>query len=200
MSVTAAANTYDSPVSFFIGANPPPNLASEAGPAVQGAFGEVYGALQQIIQALVNNCGIGPQTPALWSQLNNSPSTLLSGNLRRFYTTAIENIPYGAQVNLFNNAGVLFARNANATDNTKPMDGFCSTPGGILAGTVGEITLSTGTIASSGLVPGTRYYLSTVNGLLTFIIPTAAGNIEQYIGFAIDANTIYVNAQYWIQH
>lgn len=200
MAITSTANTYNSPVSFFISQNPPDSLSTQPAP-VQQAFAELYSAVQQLIQALVNNCGIGPQSSALWPQFNNNTSTILSGNLRRFYTTAIENIPFGAMVNLFNSGGVLFARNANATDNSKPMDGFCSTPGGILAGDVGEITLSTGVLLTSGgLTPGTRYFLSTVNGLLTSIIPVASGNIEQYIGFSIDANFIYINAQYWIQH
>lgn len=200
MAVTATANTYNSPVSFFISQNPPDNLSTQPAP-VQQAFAELYSAVQQLIQALVNNCGIGPQSSALWPQLNNSVSTLLSGNLRRFYTTAVENIAFGAMVSLVNVGGVLFARNANATNNTKPMDGFCTTPGGILAAAVGEVTLSTGVLLTNGgLTPGTRFFLSTVNGLLTSIVPVASGNIEQYIGVAIDTQFIYINAQYWVQH
>lgn len=196
-SPTPVAQAYNAPVNFFISQQPPTGISD---PPAAEAIAELYNAAQNIIQALVNYCGIGPQSQSLWSQLAASPSTLLAGNLNRFYVTASENIQFGAMINLFGNSGVVNARNANATDNTKPADGFCSTSGGIAAAGVGEVQLGHGLNLFNGLTPGTRYFLDTSPGLVTATKPTAVGNIEQYVGIAIDANDLFVNLGYWIQH
>lgn len=189
---TIPAGVISSPVDFRIGPNPPEKTAD--------AIAELYSAMQEVIQTFVNFCGIGQQPFQFWTQLAGSSATVLSGNLGRIYVKAGENISFGAMVNLFSSAGVLTARNANATNNTKPMDGFCTTVGGILSGAVGEVTLSTGIASIAGLVLGTRYYLDVNNGLVTAVAPVAAGNIEQYLGIALEATKLYVNAGYWIQH
>lgn len=198
-SIPLSAFTYNSPVAFFIPQTPPEDISQEH-PAVQQGFGELYNAMQQVISTFINNCGIGPQPQPEWAALAGSPTTILSGNLRRLYVVASEALPNGAIINLFNSAGVLAARNANATDNTKPADGFCSTPGGIAAGAAGEVQLSTGIVSINGLTIGTRYFLSITNGLVTATKPVAAGNIEQYVGIAIDSTHLYLDTNYWIQH
>ena len=185
--------TYNSPISFFISQNPPDALSSES-PAIQQAFTELYNSVQQIIQVFINTCGIGQQTYANWAQLAGSPSTILSGNLRRFYVTAIETIAFGAIVSLYSPDSVtIYARNANATDATRPADGFCTTVGGIQASQVGEIMLSTGVIPISGLVAGAHYFLSTVDGLVTTVPPVSSGSINQYIGIAVSTTVLYAN-------
>lgn len=197
MAVTPVAAAYNSPVNFYLPQNPPTDIKD---PVAQQAFNELYNAIQNVIQALITFCGIGPQSASLWPSLAGSPSTLLEGNLNRLYVTASELIPLGAAVNLFNNAGVLNARNANATTNAKPADGFCTTSGGIALGAVGEVQLGHGVVNLVGLVIGQRYWLSTVNGLITTVAPVAAGNIEQYVGIAIDVTSVFFNLGYWIQH
>lgn len=193
-----SGTSYSSPVDFRIPQTPSDELPS----AVKGTFNELYGAVQQIIQTFTQYCGIGQQPGQFWDQLASQDitSTVLSGNLRRLYITAFEDLPYGAVVCIFDDTGTLKARLANATDNTKPVDGFCSTVGGILAATVGEIQLSTGVIPVSGLTLGARYFLSTTDGLITDTAPVAAGNIEQYLGVALTTGALYLNAGYWIQH
>lgn len=192
-----AGFSYNSPVSFFIGQVPPEGVTD---PAAASGLAELYGAVQNIIQVFINNCGIGPQDPSLWTALAGGASTLQSGNLTRFYATATEAILFGALINITPVAGVCCVRNANATDNTRPADGYCSTQGGISSNAAGECQLATGTMSVTGLTPGTRYWLSTVNGLLSTVPATAAGNIEQYIGIAIDATDLFVNIAHWIQH
>jgi hypothetical protein len=196
LSANFFIDSYSSPVDFRIPQGPPDGLP----PAITGAFEEVYNTMQQFILAFVNNCGIGQQRPNDWSALAGSPSTILANNMGRLYVLASENIAFGAAINLFNNGGVLGARNANATNNTKPCDGFCSTSGGITAGSVGEVIVCGGTTTITGLVLGTRYYLSTSNGQVTAVAPVAAGNIEQYLGVALSTTTLLFNIGYWIQH
>lgn len=187
---------YSSPVNFFISQSPPDNIPDET----KGAFTEVYNAIQNIIQSLVNQCGIGPQPGPQWSQLSGTSGTLLSGNLNRFYAVATETINFGAMISITNVGGVAEVRNANATNNTKLADGFCTTIGGITVGNVGEVQLGSGVTQFTGLVVGGRYWLDITNGLVNPVAPIAAGNVEQYVGVAIDTTHLAVRLGNWIQH
>lgn len=193
----ASSATYNSPVSFFIAQSPPVDISD---PEAAKAFSELYNAVQNIIQVFISNCGIGPQLPGLWAQFAGNPATLITGNLNRLYVVASELIVFGAAISLVNTAGVLNVRNANATNNTRICDGFCSTPGGIAAGAAGEVQLMGGVATISALTIAQRYWLSTTAGLVTNVAPVAAGNVEQYLGIAIDANDLFFNTQAWIQH
>jgi hypothetical protein len=192
----AGRSSYNSPLDFRIAQSPPDNIP----PEVRGVLLEIYAGMQQVIKALVDECGIAQQNFSLWPELSGSSSTIKASNMRRLYVQASEDIALGAMVNLHNVAGNLRARNANATNNTKPSDGFCNTVGGIIAGEVGEIILACGVATVLGLTVGSRYFLSTSNGLVTATAPVAAGNIEQYIGVALSTTQLFVNTGYWIQH
>lgn len=162
-------------------------------PAVlQPIIKPLYTAFQNIIQIFITYCGISSRPPnALLSSIND-PTAILSSNVHRFYTQAAEPIVYGAAVNLFDNGGgILAARNANATDYTKQAHGFCSQLSGLTVGQVGEIILNDGiNPAFSGLTVGATYYLSTVSGGYTSTAPTAAGRLEQSLGFAISSTVL----------
>lgn len=189
---------YSAPVDFRITQRPNP----ETPPEIRAALEPVYAAIQEMIQTFVNNCGIGQQVPSIWSQFASEAidQSILYNNMGRLYVTASENIAYGAVMSLHDSGGILQARNANATDNTRPIDGFCSTAAGILLGDVGECILAHGIVPVTGFTRGTRYYLSTVNGLLTAVAPVALGNIEQYAGVALSDTKFFMNVNYWIQH
>jgi hypothetical protein len=192
------AGNYSSQVDFRIPQSPPDWLK----PELQNALAELYNTVQLIIGAFVNNCGISQQAPSDWTLLaTQAPtSTLLAGNLNRLYVQASEAIASGAAISLHNVAGVLQVRNANATNNTKACDGFCTTSTGIAAGSYGEVQLHSGVASIGGLVVGTRYYLSTVNGTISNVAAVAAGNIEQYLGIAITTTQLFFNTHYWVQH
>lgn len=196
--VGSVSGGYTAPIDFRIGQTPPPVASFDD---VNSINGEIYASLQQMINALVNYCGIGPQLASNWSLLAGSSRTLLSANLRRFYAVAAENIGQGAIVSLVGSGGAVQVRNANATNNTRIADGFCSTSGGITAGAAGEVILGSGVVAINGLTPGQRYWLATTNGLIQNVPATAAGNVEQILGIAIDATHFWFNTNgFWIQH
>lgn len=195
MSSTTANFQYNAPTDFRIA-----QLPEGLPPEQQAAFSQIYSAIQQIIFSLVNNCGVGPRNVNQWVELNGNTTTVLQGNLSRFYIQATELIPFGAAVNLFNSGGTLLARNANATDGTKPCRAFCTTSGGIAAGAVGEVQVALGTIPIAGLIPGSSYWLSTTNGLIVNGAPAAAGNLEQYVGFALSTTILAFNVGAGIQH
>ena len=191
-----ADTQLNSPFSIQIPRDPPAGLPKE----VQAVMESIFSALYQLQIALVNFCGIGPQPQAQWSQLT-AIQTILQQNMNRVYMLASETVLGGALVNFVNSGGVIKAQNANATDNTKPAQGFCNVSGGTAGGSYGEFIMFSGLCQLiSGLTIGSVYYLSTTSGLLTTVKPVAAGNIEQMVGVAVDINVLYFTSHHWVQH
>jgi len=187
---------YNSPFSLGIGQQP-----AVSDPRLFEQLAPIYNALGRLQQALTDYAGVDQQVSSLWSQLR-ATDTILAQNAHRLYLPASEAIIESGLVNLYNNAGALNARNANATDNTKPCYGYCSQAGGTAgAGAYTEVIVLTGLAPAAGLTVGTRYFLSTVNGLLTAVAPVAAGNIEQVLGIALSATEFLFDASLqWVQH
>ena len=125
MSGINSANVYNSPIDFRIPLTAPDTTGMDQNTA--SFVTQTWGFSFQVIHAFTDLCGIGPQVQSTWSSISGSPNYLLMGNLQRWYGVASENIVQGAIVNLWNNGGTLEARNANASTNTKPADGFCTT-------------------------------------------------------------------------
>jgi hypothetical protein len=105
-----------------------------------------------------------------------------------------ENLAAGAFVNIFSNAGAINVRNANATDDSRPADGFVAA-----AFTAGQSALVLGlgqqytavAIAGGGsMTPGLAYFLSTTNGQVTPTAPSSAGNYQQLLGKADTATAL----------
>ncbi len=90
-------------------------------------------------------------------------------------------------VNVYDNAGTITARKANATDNTKPAHGYVKN-----AATAGSnVSVYTdGFLEGSGFIPGSKYFLSTTGGQVTATPPSASGNVIQYIGVAVSTDKI----------
>lgn len=185
------------PFSFGIGDTVPSNVPQE----LRGFFSEIYAAINQTQYVFHAHLGIGQQLQTLWSQLSYL-DTLHKASMTRFYAKASENIPYGNAINLHVVSGVINVRLANATNNTKPCHGFCTTVGGITSGQYGEVILMQGLLTDvSGLTQGSRYFLSTTNGLITVTAPVAAGNIEQALGIALDSTALLFSMDFeWISH
>jgi hypothetical protein len=184
------------PINARIGLKPDEALPEP----IRFALEPVYDAIQQILASFQSLVGTGQYSPqADWPNLTPD-ITVFPQFHNRLYVIAGEAIAYGAMVSLYSNAGVLTARNANATDNTKPCIGFCSNIGGIANGTVGEIILMRGLMATNGLTVGQLYWLSTSNGQITATRPVAAGNIEQFIGIALSTTLLLTNIGGYIQH
>lgn len=190
------SQNYNSP-NFNIPYTMPATIPQE----LQPLFKPLYIAFQNIIQTLITYCGIAPRSPKAILVSDNDPTAILASNVHRFYTQASENISQGAAISLWPQGGILFVRNANATDSTKPCDGFCSQTGGILNGQIGEVILSDGSNTYlSGLTVGARYYLSTTSGAYTTTPPTSSGNLQQSLGIAITATALRFWTGNQIQH
>lgn len=188
---------FNLPFTLGIGDTPPAGLD----PKVTGLAEEIYNAFTQIQLALHNTLGVGQQLKTQWSALDYT-STLHNASQTRYYRIASENLIYGAAINIWSDAGTLKFRNANATDNTKPCHGFCTTLGGVTAGDYCEAILFQGLLTGfAGLTAGARYFLSTANGLIAAAAPVAAGNIEQALGIALSSSALlYQFDLHFIQH
>lgn len=110
-----------------------------------------------------------------------------------------ENLSAGNFVNLYNNAGAINVRKADATGATKPAYGF------VLAGVTSPAnatvySISNKNTAVSALTVGSIYYLDTTAGAINTTAPSASGNIVQKIGIAETAAAIvFLNDTYWVK-
>jgi hypothetical protein len=108
-----------------------------------------------------------------------------------------ENLTAGNFVNLWNDSGTIKVRKADATDNTKPADGF------VLANVTSPANADVYLISGqndqlSALTLGGEYYLSTTPGAITATAPSSAGNIVQRLGKAVSATKlIFENQDYF---
>lgn len=108
---------------------------------------------------------------------------------------ASEAIAAGAPVNLYSNAGVLTARNAVATDTSKPANGFVREA--VSSGATATVFPQTGKTNDSltGLTPGATYYLDpTTAGGVTTTPPTTAGQSVQPLGVALSSTSLQFEA------
>lgn len=188
---------FNLPFNFGIPDAPPTNLP----PELAGSMSEVFNAIQQLQYVLHTYLGIGQRLQEDWNVLGYA-QTLHLFSPTRYYAEATEAITYGYAISLVDSGGALKVRNANATNNTRPCHGFCTTIGGIALGAFGEVVLFQGILTGlAGLTRGTRYFLSTANGLLTNVAPVAAGNIEQPVALAVATDTLIFNIGLdFIQH
>lgn len=161
----------------------------------------VLNGINNLLREIERFTGMTQKDISLWNSILPS-DTLLAHNLRRLYVTAFENLIFGDIINLFNDAGNLKARKANAAAGlVKPADGFCSTTTGILAGSRGEVILYSGINIITGVSRGDRIFLSTSPGQATIVAPVGAGQLEQFLGIGVDTNIVFMNmAGKYLQH
>jgi hypothetical protein len=191
------AAKFNLPFTFAIPDSIPTSLPPELKPVIS----DIFNALQQVQFIMHTYLGVGQRIINDWPSINYTQS-LHRFSPWRFYAPALEAVSYGRAINLVLDAGVVKFRNANATNNTKPCHGFCTTINGLSAGEIGEVILCQGLLTGiSGLTVGARYFLATANGLLTTVAPVAAGNIEQAVGIALDSTALLFCTDFdFIQH
>ena len=149
-----------------------PSIPSASDPELQTELVTVYNAIQALHQEMTR-----------W------------GRVQCNFTEAAT---AGQELTFFASAGILNARLANATDNTRQAVGFAGATVGI--NTTGEVILIGVNNFLSGLTPGTLYYLSTTNGTLSSVAPVGVGKIKQPVGFALSTtNLLHIHNPNFIQ-
>lgn len=159
----------------------------------------IYQSLQTLQQALTTFTGNVPPFQEYWDT-QQVPETIFPEFQNRLFPIFSQNVSAGAMINLWNDAGTLKARNANATDNTKPAWGYA--PAAVVSPARGEVVIFNGLCQNiGGMTPAQRYWLHTVDGQIINAAPVAAGNIEQVVGVALASTLLYfMPALDFIQH
>lgn len=102
---------------------------------------------------------------------------------------SFENLTAGNFVNLFNNAGAVNSRKADATTNAKNAHGF--TLAGVTSPASSTIYgISTKNTALTGLTLGADYWLATTAGTIVTTAPSATGNYVQEVGTSESATAL----------
>jgi hypothetical protein len=183
--VTNPVTDPDDPAWIMEGAHPPTTTKVDI-TSIQG--GQVYYvAVTYVVSGIYGDrLVLGPATAAsvdvtgAVDGANSSPAT------------ASEAIAVGNFVNIFSSSGAK-VRKANATDDTKPVNGYAAAA--IANTAVGSIRAPGGKISGlTGLTPGATYYLdAAVAGGITVTPPSGAGNLVQEVGVAISATELFFN-------
>lgn len=152
----------------------------------------LVGRIYTQVQALVTSAGAGDsgKIVALDSTGKLDVSVMPVGiGAETIAVIASEALSAGNFVNIWNNAGTLNVRKADATTNGKPAHGFVLAAVSS-AGTATVYTLSQTNTQLSSLTPGSDYFLATTAGGVITPAPSTAGNIVQYLGTAHAATAL----------
>lgn len=123
--------------------------------------------------------------------LDNTLFPAGTGSASQIFPTS-ETLAAGALVDIVDVATIPTARNANATDATKPAIGF------VLAGTTSPSNATVyfpGQVVTglTGLITGARVYLGTSAGTVTTTAPSTAGNLIMLVGYALSTTSFLFN-------
>lgn len=108
--------------------------------------------------------------------------------------TASEALTAANIVNVWDDAGTVSVRKADATAEGKEATGFVKA--GFSIGESATVYLPGDIVTGlSGLSTGTRYYLDTTAGGITSTAPSAGGNVSQCVGTALTTTTLLFNPE-----
>ena len=105
---------------------------------------------------------------------------------------ASEALSAGDFVNIWNDGGNFRVRKADATTAGKEANGYVLA--GVSSGANATVYFEAMNTQLSGLTAGT-YFLSNTAGAITATAPSAAGNVVQSLGVAVNATTLNVEIQ-----
>lgn len=154
-------------------------------------FLNLHRAIKSLALGVSRYAGIDAPSSDIWSSLAYS-DTLLMANHTRMYPTADIAITAGQMVNLYNNAGNLRARLADATLPATFACGVAMTSAAI--GEQFEMYWLRGLVNTiGGMTVGTLYWLSTVPGSIQNIAPAVPGQIQQPVGVALTSSQLLMD-------
>lgn len=103
--------------------------------------------------------------------------------------TTTEALAAGDICNIYSTGGNIRVRKANATDLTKPANGFVRSAA--LSGAAARVRFVGQVVTGlAGLTPGATYFLHTAGGAVNLAAPSADGNGVQEVGLALSATTL----------
>jgi hypothetical protein len=155
---------------------------------VAGRLKEVFG--------LVTSSGAGDagKIPALDSSGKLDVSLLPSGlGPSTKSIAASEDLSAGNLVNVWNDAGTVKVRKADATAVGKEANGYVLA--GVTSGNNATVYFDDELTGLTSLTPGARYYLSAATpGGIVSTPPSTTGNVVQFVGVAVSTTSIVFEA------
>lgn len=149
----------------------------------------VAGEMQQ--KAAINTsagAGDAGKIPALDAAGRLSPTMLPVGvGVLTKSVISSENLAARDMVNVYNNAGTLNVRKADANNNM-PCNGYVTAA--VTSPAAADVYFDGIISGFVGLTPGARYYLSITAGEITATPPSGSTEIVQFIGYAVSATEI----------
>jgi hypothetical protein len=144
--------------------------------------------ITEVVPATTGGASASGQIVALTSSglIDTSMLPAGTGSVDTVQAVAGVAISAGNFVNLYNNAGVLTAKLADASTGL-PADGYVLAA--IASAATGTVNLNDQNSALTALTPGTTYYLSTA-GAVTLTPQTTAGYISQVVGKSVSATAL----------
>ena len=111
---------------------------------------------------------------------------------------ATEDLAGGDFVNIHISTGVK-VRKADGTTAGKEADGFVKDA--VTSGSNADVYFGGINDQLTGLTPGTKYFLGTTAGSAVAVgsIPSASGNVQQYLGKALSATEIFFSKQIGVE-
>lgn len=192
MAQRATGTQMDSPVRLAIGTTP-----ADAPKEQQAALQPVYSSLHSLVAALRTYAGAGnwPNKPL------NPWETHSDGRSCRLFVAAGEvGITRGSVICLVNkDANSVMAVLASATSaaGRRPNGVVVDANADIAVGQSIEVQLLHGLVGVIGnLTPGTVYYQSTTNGIITPTAPSGTGIVAYVVGKALTPNTLLLDMQF----
>ena len=177
--------------SYKIVTSLPIQPSTELSPQLWSELSVIYRAIQSLLDGVSRFSGIDPTEQAYWKDVTPA-DTVLTGNLTRMYPIASVAIAAGQIINLFSDAGVIKARLANASGADTMAHGIANNAAAV--GAQFEMQWLSGYVTSiSGMTVGIQYWLSTTAGAVQNLPPTAAGTIQQQIGFSLAADKMIMD-------
>jgi len=157
-------------------------------------FQALVSGLKKWVTAIQTSAGVGDagKIPALNSAGQLDITMFPSGLANTIIAPASEDLAAGDAVNLWDNAGTISLRKADATSASKRAHGF--TLAAFLSGATATAYKDGAITGLSGLTKGAEYYLSTTPGGLavaaTIAGYTTSGNLIQHLGVAESASKL----------
>ena len=154
-------------------------------------FLTIISGVKTLVSALTTSSGAGDEGNLV--ALNSSgkiDTTMMPAGVGAdtCVVNASETLAAGDMVNIWDDAGTVKARKADATAAGKEVDGFVDA--GVTSGAAATVILDGPLAGLSGLTKGATYFLSTTPGAITATAPSTAGNVYQGVGKAKSATEL----------
>ena len=154
-------------------------------------FITILDGVKKLVTAIAASTGSGDASKIIATNADGKldPTFLPTGaGVETLSIMAAENLAAGDLVNVFNDAGTRRVRKADASNN-RPAHGFVEEA---LASPAAATVYFSGQINNqlTGLITGTRMYLATTAGQVTATPPSSSGEILQFVGAAVGADSL----------